>query len=57
MDELAKKRKAEKARRMLEKSMRMPVNEVILQVQDGVIDLKDFFKAVEAKAKEVKGNG
>jgi hypothetical protein len=45
-------RKAEKARRMLEKSMRMPVNNVVLEVQKGVIDIKDLFAKIEAKVKE-----
>jgi hypothetical protein len=50
-------RKAEKARRMLEKSLRMPLNEVILQVQDGVIDIKDLFTKIENRVKEGKFNG
>jgi hypothetical protein len=50
-------RKAEKTRRMLEKSLRMPLNEVILQVQDGVIDIKDLFTRIETRVKEGKFNG
>lgn len=51
------KRKAKKAERMKEKMFRMPVNDVILQVQDGVIDLKDVFERIELKVKEGLKNG
>jgi len=47
----------EKARRMLEKAMRMPVNDVILEVQKGTIDIKDFIKHIEVRVKEGKKNG
>ena len=50
-------RKAEKKRRVMEKMMRMPVNEVVLKVQDGTIEIKDFVGAIEAKLKGGKGNG
>jgi hypothetical protein len=46
----------EKARRMKEKALRMPINDVILEVQKGVIDIKDLFKMIEEKVKE-KVNG
>jgi len=45
-----------KKQRMLEKSMRMPVNNVVLEVQKGTIDIKDLFKRIELKVKE-KVNG
>jgi hypothetical protein len=51
------KRKAKKTERMKEKMLRMPVNDVILQVQDGVIDLKDVFERIELKVKEGLKNG
>lgn len=50
-------RKTEKARRMLEKSMRMPVNDVVLQVQKGVINIKDLFARIETKVKGGVDNG
>lgn len=50
----AEARKAEKARRMLLKAGRMPLNEVILQVKDGVIPLTDLISKIESKVKEVK---
>ena len=50
----AESRKAEKKRRMMEKLMRMPVNDVVLQVQDGTIELTDVFGKIEAKVKEVR---
>lgn len=54
---LDEKRKAKKAERMKEKMLRMPVNEVILQVQNGTIDLKDVFAKIELKVKEGLNNG
>jgi len=53
----AEARKAEKARRMGLKMMRMPLNDVILQVQNGVIDIKDLFARIELKLKEGMING
>lgn len=50
-------RKAEKARRMVIKMMRMPLNDVCLQVQNGVIDINDLFKRIEIRAKEGTKNG
>jgi hypothetical protein len=50
-------RKAEKKRRVMEKMMRMPFNEVVLKVQDGTIEIKDLIGKIEAKIKEGKGNG
>ena len=50
-------RKVEKSRRMLEKSMRMPLNDVILEVQKGTIDINDLFKKIDEKVKEVQKNG
>lgn len=44
-------RKAEKARRMTEKMGRMPLNDVILEVQKGTISLSSVFEAIEAKVK------
>jgi hypothetical protein len=46
----------EKAKRMKEKASRMPLNDVVLEVQKGVIDIKDLFKMIEEKVKE-KANG
>ena len=53
----AEERIKEKQRRMLEKSLRMPVNDVILEVQKGTIDIKDLFVRIEEKIAEVKENG
>jgi hypothetical protein len=50
-------RKAEKTQRLLEKSMRMPINDVVLEVQKGTIDLKDVFTRIETKVKEGLKNG
>jgi len=50
-------RKAEKARRMQIKLMRMPLNDVCLQVQNGVVDINDLFRRIEIKVKEGRGNG
>lgn len=50
----AEARKAEKARRMLLKAGRMPLNEVILKVQDGVISITDLITKIEQGVKEVK---
>ncbi len=47
----------EKKRRMLEKAMRVPLNDTILQVQNGVIDIKDLFSRIEQKVKEGQTNG
>lgn len=44
----------EKARRKLEKAMRQPVNDVVLEVQKGTIDIKDLFARIEEKVKEKK---
>jgi hypothetical protein len=55
--ELEGKRKAEKARRMLEKAMRMPVNEVCLQVADGIIPVQDLFARIDERIKEVRDGG
>jgi hypothetical protein len=54
---LDERRKAIKAERMKEKMLRMPVNDVILQVQDGTIELKDVFERIELKVKEGLNNG
>jgi len=56
-NEQIKKRKAEKTQRLLEKSMRMPINDVVLEVQKGTIDLKDVFTRIETKVKEGLKNG
>lgn len=47
-------RAAIKAARMKEKISRMPINDVVLKVNDGIIDIKDVFKVIEQKLKEVK---
>lgn len=44
----------ERKRRLLEKSLRMPVNDVVLEVQKGMIDINDLFKKIEEKVKEKK---
>lgn len=46
----------ERERRMKEKSLRKPLNNVILDVQDGIIDIKDLFRYIDGKMKE-KVNG
>lgn len=45
-----------KKQRMLEKAMRMPINNVVLKIQDRQIDIKDLFKKIELKVRE-KNNG
>ena len=52
-----KERKEERAKQMLEKAMRAPLNNTILQVQNGTIDIKDLFTRIEAKVKGGKQNG
>ena len=49
-------RKAERARRIKEKMMRMPLNDVTLEVQRGTISLKDLLNHIDSKLKE-KQNG
>jgi len=44
----------EKTRRKLEKAMRRPINDVILDVQKGFIDINDLFKKIDEKVKENK---
>ena len=44
----------EKARRKLEKSLRQPLNDTILDVQKGFIDINDLFHHIEVKVKEAK---
>lgn len=44
----------EKARRMMEKALRMPLNDVILEVQKGTIKMKDIFDKIDEKVKEVE---
>jgi len=50
-------RKAERARRMQIKMMRMPLNDVCLQVQNGMIDINDLFKRIDIAVKEGMKNG
>jgi hypothetical protein len=50
-------RKAEKSRRMLEKAMRVPLNDTILQVQNGAIDIEDLIGRIETRVKEGQKNG
>jgi len=50
-------RQAEKARRMLEKAMRVPLNDTVLQIQNGTIGIKDLFSRIEMMVKEKKGAG
>lgn len=45
----------EKARRLLEKSMRQPINDTILEVQNGRIDINDLFKMIDLKVKDKIG--
>ena len=44
----------EKQRRMIEKAMRTPLNDVVLEVQKGIIDINDLFERIEEKVKEKK---
>lgn len=44
----------EKARRMMEKALRMPLNDIILEVQKGTIKMKDLFDKIDEKVKEEK---
>ncbi len=55
--DIKEQRQAEKQRRMLEKSLRMPLNDVILEVQKGTISLKDLFARIDAKVREGRKNG
>lgn len=50
-------RKTEKARRMLEKSLRMPLNDVVLQVADGVIPMTSLIQKIELRIDEIKKGG
>jgi len=52
-----KERKEERAKRILEKAKRVPLNDTILQVQNGTIDIKDLFTRIGAKVKGGKQNG
>jgi hypothetical protein len=51
--EITEQRKKVKAERMLEKAMRTPINDVVLEVQKGTIDIKDLFNRIEEKVREV----
>lgn len=44
----------EKKRRMKEKSLRRPLNDIVLDVQKGTIDIKDVFRYIDEKVKEKK---
>lgn len=57
MDEKQEARKREKERRLLEKAMRMPINDVILEVRKGTISLKSLFEKIDARLGEVSKNG
>lgn len=46
-----------KKERMLAKVGRMPVNNVVLEVQKGTIDINDLFKHITVKVKEKMKNG
>ncbi len=46
-----------KKQRLLEKAMRMPINNVVLQVQDGTISLTDLIGRIEEKVKEAIKHG
>jgi len=46
----------EKERRLREKALRKPLNDIILDVQKGVIDVKDIIRYIDEKLKE-KANG
>ncbi len=46
-----------KKQRILEKAMRMPINNVVLQVQDGTISLTDLIGRIEEKVKEAIKHG
>ena len=50
-------RVAEKSRRMLEKAMRVPLNNTGLQKQNGVIGIKDLFIHIDEKVKGGMKNG
>ena len=50
-------RQARKAARMLEKMGRMKLNDIILQVQDGVIPINALTEHIELRVKEVLENG
>ncbi len=56
-EDVIAQRKAKKEKRMLEKLMRMPVNNVVLEVQKGTISLKDVIGRIETKVKEGLKNG
>jgi hypothetical protein len=47
-----KARRAERERRIAEKMMRMPVNDVVLEVQKGSININDLFAKIEERIKE-----
>lgn len=41
----------ERKRRLMEKAMRKPINDVVLDVQKGFIDVKDLFAHIDTKLK------
>jgi hypothetical protein len=50
----------EKKRRMMEKALRLPINDVILEIHKGWIDINDLYKMIDLKVKakaEEKKNG
>jgi len=57
MPKTDEERKAEKARRMLEKAMRMPLNDTILEIQNGTIEITDLIGKIETRVKEGLQNG
>ncbi len=46
----------ERKRRLLEKAMRQPLNDVILNVQKGYIDINDLYAKIDERVRE-KANG
>ena len=50
-------RTAEKAKRTLEKALRVPLNDTILMVQDGTLVISDVIGFIEQRVKEGMKNG
>lgn len=44
----------EKDRRKREKLLRQPINDVVLEIQKGTIDISDVFRYIDEKVKEKK---
>lgn len=44
----------ERERRIKEKTLRRPINDIVLDVQKGIIDIRDVHRYIDEKLKEKK---